>query len=145
MKVLFPGSFHPFTVGHADIVERALELFDEVVIAIGVNVGKGAPQSDAAEAHRRLKAYYADNPKVRVTEYSGLTADLCRELGIKAIIRGVRSLKDYEYEKQMADINRQLTGVETLLLFANPAYESLSSSMVRELAHYGKDVSSMII
>ena len=145
MTVLFPGSFHPFTKGHADIVTRALELFDEVVIAIGVNVEKNAPQSDAAEAHCRLKAYYADNPKVRVIEYSGLTADLCKELQIKAIIRGVRSMKDYEYEKQMADINRQLTGVETLLLFADPAYESLSSSMVRELAHYGKDVSSMII
>ncbi len=145
MTVLFPGSFHPFTKGHADIVERALGLFDEVVIAIGVNVEKTAPQSDAAEAHHRLKAHYADNPKVRVIEYSGLTADLCKELQIKAIIRGVRSMKDYEYEKQMADINRQLTGVETLLLFANPAYESLSSSMVRELAHYGKDVSSMII
>ena len=144
MTVLFPGSFHPFTKGHADIVERALELFDEVVIAIGVNVEK-APQSDAAEAHRRLKAHYADNPKVRVIEYTGLTADLCKELQIKAIIRGVRSMKDYEYEKQMADINRRLTGVETLLLFADPAYESLSSSMVRELAHYGKDVSSMII
>ena len=145
MKALFPGSFNPFTKGHADIVERALKLFDEVVVGIGVNAAKRAPSQEEVQAHERLKAYYKDNPKVQVTEYSCLTVDLCQNLGINVIVRGVRSMKDFEYERQMADVNRKLTGVETVVLFADPAYESLSSSLVREIAAYGRDVSTYII
>jgi pantetheine-phosphate adenylyltransferase len=145
MKALFPGSFNPFTKGHADIVERALKLFDEVVVGIGVNAAKRAPSQEEVQAHERLKAYYKDNPKVQVTEYSCLTVDLCQNLGINVIVRGVRSMKDFEYERQMADVNRKLTGVETVVLFADPAYESLSSSLVREIAAYGRDVSTFII
>ena len=145
MKVLFPGSFNPFTKGHADIVERALRMFDEVVIAIGVNADKPHPDGDTAETHRRLMAHYADNPRVHVTEYSCLTVDLCRQMGISVIVRGVRSIKDYEYERQMADVNRRLADVETIFLFADPALESISGSIVRELLHYGKDISNMII
>lgn len=145
MKALFPGSFNPFTKGHADIVERALKLFDEVVVGIGVNAAKRAPSQEEVQAHERLKAYYKDNPKVQVTEYSCLTVDLCQNLGIDVIVRGVRSMKDFEYERQMADVNRKLTGVETVVLFADPAYESLSSSLVREIAAYGRDVSTFII
>ena len=144
-KALFPGSFNPFTKGHADIVERALKLFDEVVVGIGVNAAKRAPSQEEVQAHERLKAYYKDNPKVQVTEYSCLTVDLCQNLGINVIVRGVRSMKDFEYERQMADVNRKLTGVETVVLFADPAYESLSSSLVREIAAYGRDVSTFII
>jgi len=145
MKALFPGSFNPFTKGHANIVERALKLFDEVVVGIGVNAAKRAPSQEEVQAHERLKAYYKDNPKVQVTEYSCLTVDLCQNLGINVIVRGVRSMKDFEYERQMADVNRKLTGVETVVLFADPAYESLSSSLVREIAAYGRDVSTFII
>ena len=145
MKALFPGSFNPFTKGHADIVERALKLFDEVVVGIGVNAAKRAPSQEEVQAHERLKAYYKDNPRVQVTEYSCLTVDLCQNLGINVIVRGVRSMKDFEYERQMADVNRKLTGVETVVLFADPAYESLSSSLVREIAAYGRDVSTYII
>ncbi len=145
MKALFPGSFNPFTKGHADIVERALKLFDEVVVGIGVNAAKRAPSQEEVQAHERLKAYYKDNPKVQVTEYSCLTVDLCQNLGINVIVRGVRSMKDFEYERQMADVNRKLTGVETVVLFADPAYESLSSSLVREIAAYGRDISTFII
>ena len=145
MKALFPGSFNPFTKGHADIVERALKLFDEVVVGIGVNAAKRAPSQGEVQAHERLKAYYKDHPKVQVTEYSCLTVDLCQKLGINVIVRGVRSMKDFEYERQMADVNRKLTGVETVVLFADPAYESLSSSLVREIAAYGHDVSTFII
>lgn len=145
MKALFPGSFNPFTKGHADIVERALKLFDEVVVGIGINVAKCGRSQQEALAHERLKAYYKDNPRVCVTEYSCLTADLCQELGIGVIVRGVRSVKDFEYERQMADVNHQLTGVETVVLFADPVYESLSSSLVRELAAYGRDISTFII
>ena len=145
MKALFPGSFNPFTKGHADIVERALKLFDKVVVGIGVNAAKRAPSQEEVQAHERLKAYYKDDPKVQVTEYSCLTADLCQKLDIDVIVRGVRSMKDFEYERQMADVNRKLTGVETVVLFANPAYERLSSSLVREIASYGRDVSTFII
>lgn len=145
MKALFPGSFNPFTKGHADIVERALKLFDEVVVGIGINAAKRAPSQEEVQAHERLKAYYKDNPRVQVTEYSCLTVDLCQNLGINVIVRGVRSMKDFEYERQMADVNRKLTGVETVVLFADPAYESLSSSLVREIAAYGRDVSTFII
>lgn len=145
MKALFPGSFNPFTKGHADIVERALKLFDEVVVGIGINAVKRGRSQEEAQAHERLKAYYKDNPKVSVMEYSCLTADFCQELGINVIVRGVRSMKDFEYERQMAEVNRKLTGVETVVLFADPAYESLSSSLVRELAAYGRDISTYII
>ena len=145
MKALFPGSFNPFTKGHADIVERALKLFDEVVVGIGINAAKRAPSQEEVQAHERLKAYYKDNPRVQVTEYSCLTVDLCQKLGINVIVRGVRSMKDFEYERQMADVNRKLTGVETVVLFADPAYESISSSLVREIAAYGRDVSTFII
>jgi len=145
MKALFPGSFNPFTKGHADIVERALKLFDEIVVGIGVNAAKRAPSQEEVQAHERLRTYYKDNPRVQVTEYSCLTADLCQKLGIGVIVRGVRSVKDFEYERQMADVNRKLTGVETVVLFADPAYESLSSSLVREIAAYGRDISTFII
>ncbi|MBP5484369.1 MAG: pantetheine-phosphate adenylyltransferase [Bacteroidaceae bacterium] len=145
MKALFPGSFNPFTKGHADIVDRALKLFDEIVVGIGINAAKRAPSQEEVQAHERLKAYYKDNPRVQVTEYSCLTVDLCQNLGIDVIVRGVRSMKDFEYERQMADVNRKLTGVETVVLFADPAYESLSSSLVREIAAYGHDVSTFII
>ncbi len=145
MKALFPGSFNPFTKGHADIVDRALNLFDEIVVGIGINAAKRAPSQEEVQAHERLKAYYKDNPRVQVTEYSCLTVDLCQNLGIDVIVRGVRSMKDFEYERQMADVNRKLTGVETVVLFADPAYESLSSSLVREIAAYGHDVSTFII
>ena len=145
MKALFPGSFNPFTKGHADIVERALKLFDEIVVGIGVNAAKRAPSQEEVQAHERLQTYYKDNPRVQVTEYSCLTADLCQKLGIGVIVRGVRSVKDFEYERQMADVNRKLTGVETVVLFADPAYESLSSSLVREIAAYGRDISTFII
>lgn len=145
MKALFPGSFNPFTKGHADIVERALKLFDEIVVGIGINAAKRAPSQEEVQSHERLKTYYKDNPRVQVTEYSCLTADLCQDLGIDVIVRGVRSVKDFEYERQMADVNRKLTGVETVMLFADPNYENLSSSLVREIASYGRDVSTFII
>ncbi|MBO7067632.1 MAG: pantetheine-phosphate adenylyltransferase [Bacteroidaceae bacterium] len=138
-KILFPGSFDPFTKGHADLVERALPLFDQVVIAIGYNEHKPGwiPIKERIDA---LKALYASEPKVTVESYSCLTIDFARQCGAIAILRGVRTVADYEYERQLADVNRQLSGIETLLLFANPQYSSVSSSMVRELAHFGKEV-----
>ena len=142
-KVLFPGSFDPFTLGHADIVRRALGLFDEVVVAVGYNEQKKGwmPVEERVEAIRKL---YKDEPRVRVESYTGLTVDFAREKGITAIVRGVRTTADFEFEMQLADVNRQLTGIETILFPASPQLASLSSSVVRELAHFGHDVSAFL-
>lgn len=137
-RALFPGSFRPFTRGHADIVERALALFDEVVIAVGVNVEKPAAVLDAlVEPVKRL---YDGNPRVRVEAFTGLTATFAEQCGACCIVRGVRSFKDFEYERDMADVNRQLSGVETVILFSKPELSAVSSSIVRELAAYGADI-----
>ncbi len=143
MKVLFPGSFDPFTIGHADIVDRTLAFADEVVIAIGVHPekkGVATPEDRKAQ----IEAVYKDNPRVSVDIYEVLTTDFAKSLGIAVIIRGVRSITDFEYERNIAEINRQLTGIETLLLFADPRHEAVSSSVVRELQSYGKDVSQYL-
>ena len=142
-KVLFPGSFDPFTIGHADLVERALSLFDEVVIAIGINEQKSG-WIPVEERLRALRAYYKEDARVRVESYSGLTSDFAHSIGVSAILRGVRSFKDFEYEMQMADVNRQLTGIETVCLFADPQLASISSTLVRELAHFGKDITAFL-
>lgn len=141
--LLLPGSFDPFTKGHADLVERGLQLSDSIVIAIGYNENKEG-WIPVEERVRALKALYAHEPRVRVESYTGLTVDFAKQCGAMAILRGVRSVKDYEYEMQLADVNRQLTGIETLLLFANPQYSSVSSSVVRELAHFGRDIQSFL-
>jgi len=142
-KVLFPGSFDPFTLGHADIVQRTLGLFDEVVVAVGYNENKVGwmPVEERVEAIRKL---YKDEPRITVESYTGLTVDFARERGINAIIRGVRTMADFEFEMQLADVNRQLTGIETILLPASPQLASLSSSVVRELASFGHDVSAYL-
>lgn len=142
-RVLFPGSFDPFTLGHADIVERALSLFDEVIVAIGYNEQKPGWQS-VDERLQAIRNLYDDEPRVKVMAYSGLTADVVKQTEATCLLRGVRSVKDYEYELQMADINRQLCGVETVLLFTRPEYASISSSVVRELAHFGRDITPFL-
>lgn len=142
---IFPGSFNPFTIGHKSVVDRALPLFDRLIIAIGVN----AEKADAAAEQTRKLVYsirdlYAGDPRVEVCAYHGLTTELARERGARWILRAVRTVKDFEYEAQLADINRRLTGIETLLLFSLPEHASISSSVVRELASYGVDTSPFI-
>ena len=143
MTVIFTGSFDPYTIGHDDILRRALPLFDHIVIGIGVNERKSYMQS-AEERMKTIKAIYADEPKVEVKTYNDLTIDFARRENASYIIKGVRSVKDFEYERDQADINRQLSGVETLLLYADPRYSAVSSSMVRELIHFGQDVSRFL-
>ena len=140
MIAIFTGSFDPFTVGHDDILRRALPLFSRVVIGVGVNERKQYMLS-AEERCAAIRRIYASEPKVEVKTYSDLTVDFARREGAAYIIKGVRSVKDFEYEREQADINRQLSGVETLLLYADPQLSSVSSSMVRELIHFGQDVS----
>ncbi len=141
--VLFPGSFDPFTLGHADLVKRALEIFDTIVVAIGYNEQKeGWIPID--ERIRALKEFYRDEPRVRIERYTGLTAELAHEMGISCILRGVRSTTDYEYELNIADINHHLAGTETVILLAKPQLATLSSSVVRELAHFGRDITEWL-
>ncbi len=137
---LFPGSFDPFTRGHESIVRRALPLFDRFIIAIGVNADK---RSFMTMEQRKawIESVFKDDPHVEVRTYSGLTVDLAREVGAQFIVRGVRLIQDFENEKHLAEINRDLTGIETILLYTLPEYSHISSSIVRELVRYGQDVS----
>ena len=141
---IFVGSFDPFTVGHDSILRRALPLFDKVVIGVGVNERKKYMLC-AKERTERIARLYANEPKIEVKAYSDLTIDFARREGAKYIIKGVRSVKDFEYERQQAEINKTIGGIETLFLCSDPQYESISSSIVRELIHFGRDVSDMMI
>ena len=142
-KAIFPGSFDPFTLGHHSIVKRTLAFMDEVIVGIGVNEGKQCllPVEKRVEMIREL---YADEPRVKVMAYSGLTVDFAQEQGAQFIVRGIRSVKDFEYEEGIADINKKLNGIETVFLFSEPELASVSSSVVRELLHYGKDISMFL-
>ena len=143
---VFVGSFDPFTLGHDDIVRRALPLFDRLVIGVvGDNVQKPymQPAEKRMQAIRRL---YAGEPAIEVKPYYGLAVEFARQEGARYIVKGVRSVKDFEYEREMADVNRQISHgeVDTVLIYADPRLVSLSSSMVRELQHFGVDVSQYL-
>ncbi len=140
---VFPGSFDPFTVGHDAVVRRALPLFDRIVIGVGVNVRKNYLYS-ADKRVEDIARIYAGEPKIEVKAYSDLLVDFAKREGARFIIKGVRSVKDFEYEREQADINLRIGGLETLLLYSEPQYQSVSSSMVRELLHFGRDVSEFI-
>lgn len=142
-KAIFPGTFDPYTLGHHSIVKRALTFMDEVIVGIGINEGKHCllPVEKRVEMIQRL---YVDDPRVRVVAYSGLTVDFAKEQDAGFIVRGIRSVKDFEYEESIADINKKLSGIETIFLFTEPELSSVSSSVVRELLHYGKDVSMFL-
>ena len=135
---IFVGSFDPFTIGHLSIVRRALPLFDKLVIGVGVNERKTYLHT-TEERIAAISRLFADEPAVEVRSYSGLTVDFAHSVEDGFIVKGVRSMKDFEYEREQADINREIGGVETVLLFAEPQLAHISSSMVRELTHFGKD------
>lgn len=137
---IFVGSFNPFTIGHDSIVTRALPLFDRLVIGV---VGDQVHKPDLPSAETRIKAIanlYADEPRIEVKTYYGLAVDFAKAEKARFIVKGVRSVKDFEYEREQADINRQLSGIETILLYSEPQYASISSTIVRELQHFGVDV-----
>ncbi len=142
-RALFPGTFDPFTIGHYSVVKRALGFMDEVVIGIGVNDQKKTyfPTEKRVEMIRQL---FADEPRIKVEAYSGLTIDFAREQEAGFIVRGIRTVRDFEYEETIADINRKLAGIETILLFTEPELTSISSTIVRELLQYGKDVTAFL-
>lgn len=144
MKLFFPGSFDPFTIGHADLVERALGMGFEVVIAVGINEGK-KPMYTTLQRLEAIRAYYGSDTRVKVVEYDGLTVDAVRANGCNAILRGIRSVTDYDRERNLADINRSINGIETILLVSSPAVQHVSSSLVRELLSFGRDADDLMI
>lgn len=140
---LFTGSFDPYTKGHHDIVERALKLFDQVVIGIGINENKKT-MFTAEERVQMIQTLYKGNTHITVNYYKGLAVEFAQQINATCILRSIRSVKDYEYELTMAEINKELSGIETLILFTNPQLAHISSSAVRELIHFGKDVSGFL-
>ena len=140
---LFVGSFDPFTIGHDSIVRRALPLFDKIVIGLGINERKQYMQT-AEQRMLAIQQLYAEIPQIEVKSYSDLTIDFAKREQATFFIKGVRSIKDFEYEREQADINRFLSGIETLLIVAEPQFASISSSLVRELIHFGRDVSKFL-
>ena len=140
---LFPGSFDPYTIGHHDILMRALPLFDKIVIALGINRNK-KPYFPIEERLNSLQELYEGNPKIEIITYNTLTTDLAQTIGAQYIIRGVRNFSDYEYELTIADVNRKLTGIETILFFSKPELSHVSSSIVRELHSFGKNITEYL-
>jgi pantetheine-phosphate adenylyltransferase len=136
---LFPGTFDPFTTGHLSLVERGLLLVDEIIVAIGVNTNKKTFFS-LEQRIEMIGRLFEQNPKVRVLSYTNTTVDFARETGAQFILRGIRSVYDFEYEKNIADVNRKISGIETFVLFTEPELTHISSSIVRELLSYGKNV-----
>ena len=140
---LFAGTFDPFTKGHHALIERALPLFDSIVIAIGNNSGKKCMFS-VEERVAAIEKLYGNESRIKVRTYSCLTVDFAREVGATALLRGVRNVKDFEYERELADINLKIGGIETVLLISDPEHAAVSSSVVRELITYGKEVSQFL-
>ena len=138
-KALFPGSFDPFTIGHYSLVNRALTVVDEVIVAVGVNETKGSLLT-VDERVKYIERIYAGQERVRVVKYADLTVDVARREKAAFILRGVRNGVDFEYERMIAEVNRTLEGIETLLLFSEPALAHISSSMVREVSRFGREI-----
>lgn len=142
-RAIFPGTFDPFTIGHYSIVTRSLTFMDEVIIGIGINENKNTyfPIEKRVDMIRKL---YRNEPRIKVLSYDCLTVDFAQQVDAQFIVRGIRTVKDFEYEETIADINRKLTGVETILLFTEPELTCVSSTIVRELLGFNKDISMFI-
>ena len=141
---LFPGTFDPITLGHTDIINRALPLFDKLYIGIGRNANK-QPMFSEEQRMNWIKTIYANNDKIEVVVYEGLTVDCCKKIGASFILRGIRYVNDFEYEKAIADMNRSIAdNIETVFLTCLPQYTSVASTLVRDVLKYGGDVSKFL-
>lgn len=141
---LFPGTFDPITVGHLDIIERSLDLFDQVYIGIGMNAGK-APMFTAEQRLQWVNEIFANEKRVSALVYEGLTVDCCKRIDARFIIRGIRYVNDFEYEKAIADMNRSLDkNIETIFLTCLPQYTSVASTLVRDVIRNGGDASPFL-
>ncbi len=145
MKIaLFPGSFDPVTKAHVDILKRSISLFDKVIIGIGINSTKQALLSIEARK-KMLEAVFADEPKVEIQTYSGLTVDFCKEIGANYMIRGIRTVSDFEYEKAIAQMNHALVPeIESIFIVSKPGYSSISSTIVRDILRNKGDISQFV-
>jgi len=143
MRAICPGSFDPVTNGHLDVFTRAAKLADEVTVAVLVNRNK-AGMFSVEERIELLREVTADLPNVRIDSFHGLLVDYCREHGIDAIVKGLRAISDFDYELQMAQMNHRLAGIETLFVSTNPQYSFLSSSLIKEVATHGGDVTGLV-
>ena len=142
---LFPGSFDPFTKGHEDIVLRGLQMFDEIIIAIGYNSQKSTRYFEIDLMVDRIKKTFADYPNIKVLTYAELTAGFAQKHGAKFLLRGLRNTTDFEYENSIAQVNRKLyTELESVFLITTPQYAWISSSIIREVHKYGGDVSEFL-
>lgn len=142
-KAIFPGSFDPITLGHVDIINRGVTLFDEIIIAIGENSSKDYMFS-IDERVAFIESAFKDNPKVRVMNYSGLTIDFCKEIEVDFIMRGLRNPADFEFEKAIAHTNRHLSTLETVFLLTSSQTSFISSSIVREIIRYEGDYKNLV-
>ena len=142
-KAIFPGSFDPITNGHFDIIKRGVSLFDEVIVAIGVNAEKKYLFS-LEERKRFIEEAFKDEPKVRVISYSGLTIDLCKNENAEFILRGLRNPADFEFEKAIAHTNRVMSKIETVFLLTAARTSFISSSIVRDVLRNGGDISQLV-
>ncbi len=142
-KAIFPGSFDPITLGHVDIINRGITLFDEVIIAIGENSSKNYMFS-LEKRIAFIKTTFKDNPKVSVVSYSGLTIDFCKAIGVEFILRGLRNPADFEFEKAIAHTNRHLSTLETVFLLTSAKTSFISSSIVREIIRYDGDYKKLV-
>jgi pantetheine-phosphate adenylyltransferase len=142
-RVACPGSFDPVTNGHLDIIRRTARLHDEVLVVVGANLSKEGLFT-VEERLVMLREVTSDLPNVEVDKFTGLLVDFCRARGVSAIVKGLRAVSDFEYEMEMAQMNYRLAEVETLFIAANPLYSFLRSSLVKEIAKYGGDVTSLV-
>jgi len=142
-KAIFPGSFDPLTLGHVDIINRAVKLFDEIIIAVGENSSKDYMFS-IEQRINFIEIKFKKNSKVRVMNYSGLTIDFCKEIGVDFIVRGLRNPADFEFEKTIAQTNRHLSKFETVFLLTSSQTSFISSSIVREIIKHGGDFKKLV-
>ena len=142
-KAVFPGSFDPITLGHVDIIERALPLFDEIIVAIGINADKKYMWT-LDERKSFLEKTFAREPKIRIATYTGLTADFCKDQDAGYILRGLRNSLDFSYEKSIAQSNAKLAGIESVFIISSPGASHISSTVVRDIARHGGDFSGFV-
>jgi pantetheine-phosphate adenylyltransferase len=141
---LFPGTFDPITLGHTDVIDRALDLFDELVVGIGTNSTK-TPMFPIEQRIEWIREIYRDKLKVKVVTYEGLTVNFCKQINAHFILRGIRGIADFEYEKAIADVNRMMdSSIETIFLSCTPKYSTIASTLVRDVLRYGGDASQLL-
>jgi pantetheine-phosphate adenylyltransferase len=140
---LFPGSFDPFTKGHEVVIKKALNLFDEIVIGVGVNSTKNY-MFDTDKRLHHIKALFANEPKIRVETYNKLTVDFCKDIDAQFIIRGLRDSKDYEYERSIAHMNLSISDIETVIFLTDPEFSAISSTIIREIHRNGAAIDQFV-